>query len=96
MSTNGLGRRLDALEETATRHMVERVAAQYGLDPRELYEPARRMAAEERRLRLRGLSEGQIRRGLVEWIATDLDLDADELEAEWRRDLEERGRWPAA
>jgi hypothetical protein len=87
VSANGLGRRLDVLEETATRRMVERVAAQHGLPVDELLRGVRGIAAEEQRLRRQGLSEVEVRRGIVLWVADDLGVDPDELQTEWEREL---------
>jgi len=91
----GLGRRLAALEEASMRRACRRLAAEYDLAVDELLGPFTRLAAEERRLRARGLSEAGIGRGLVRWIAADLALDPDQLEADWERDLRRRGRWQA-
>jgi hypothetical protein len=85
VTATGLGRRLAALEEASMRRRATRLAAEYGLAIDELLGPFTRLAAEERRLRARGLSEAEIGRGLVRWIAADLGLDPDELEAEWER-----------
>ena len=53
------------------------------------------MAAEERRLRVRGLAEAEIGRALMRWTAADLGLDPDQLEAEWEHDPRGRGGWQA-
>jgi len=90
-----LGRRLEVLEEASRRSLAERVAAEHGLLVDELLGPLKRMAAEERRLRVRGLAEAEIGRALLRWTAADLGLDPDQLEAGWEHDLGRTGRWQA-
>jgi hypothetical protein len=98
VTARGLGRRLDALEDAANRRLARRLAAEYDLnvDIDELVDDLQRWAIEDRRLRLQGLSERQIHRRHIERMAADVGVDADELEAEYQRMLQERGRWPAA
>jgi hypothetical protein len=90
-----LGRRLEALEETLRRRRARRLARECGLDADELLAGLRRLEAAWHRLMAQGLPEAEIRRGLVRWIAADLGLDPDQLEAEWEHDLGRTGRWQA-
>ena len=88
MST--LARRIGALEDARLRDMAERVAAEQGLPVDELLGGARRIAAEERRLRRQGLPEREVGRRLMAWVAADVGVDPDELVMEWERDLRRR------
>jgi hypothetical protein len=91
-----LGRRLEALEETLRRRRAVRLAAEVGIaDVDGLLAGLRRLEAAWHRLMAQGLPEAEIRRGLVRWIAADLGLDPDQLEAEWEHDLGRTGRWQA-
>jgi hypothetical protein len=94
---SALGRRLDALEDAANRRLARRMVAEYGVnvDIDELVADLQRRAVEDRRLRLQGLSERQIHRVQIERLAVRHGVDVDELEAEYQRFLQERGRWPA-
>lgn len=81
-----------AERDPVLRAMFAQAAAECGLPVDELLSGARRMAAEERRLRDRDLSEDEVWRGLVLWAATDLGVDPDELQTEWERELCRRRR----
>jgi hypothetical protein len=85
LTANGLRRRLDVLEESAIRSLVQRVANETGLNAVELRAEYDRLKAEEHRLRRLWLSEEAIRQGLVAWVAADRGVDAAELEAEWQQ-----------
>jgi hypothetical protein len=85
MMANGLRRRVDALEETTIRRLVQRVATETDLDAVELRTVFDRLQVEERRLRSLWLSEEAIRRGLLAWVAAELGIDVAEFEAEWQQ-----------
>ena len=95
MTANGLSRRVDALEDALLRSMAARIAAEYGLPTDELLGDARRMAAEEHRLRARGFSEREVSRGLMAWVAADLGVDAAKLEVNWEWCLQGDMSWLA-
>jgi hypothetical protein len=93
---NILGRRVDALEAVLERHRMQGIADEYGIPVDELVSGSKRMDAEASRLRSTGLSESQVWRGVLTWLADDQGVDLDELANEWERSMKERGKWPPA
>ena len=86
MTTHGLSRRLDVLEESAYRQRARRYADEYGIDVDELIAGAKRVEGEQRRLQALGLPNREIRQRLVAWVAADVRIDAARLLVEWERD----------
>jgi hypothetical protein len=87
VTAHRLRRRVDALEETTTRRLVQTVADEYGLDVVELRTAYERLRVEERRLRSLGLSDEAVRQGLFAWVDADVGVEAITLEAEWQECL---------
>lgn len=85
MTTNGLERRVDALEDAMHRHRVRQIAEEYGVDADQVLAGEKRLSAYVVDLRRRGVPEHEIRTRMITWAAADVGVDADELRAEWER-----------
>jgi hypothetical protein len=87
---NGLARRIAALElteaELVERRLADRLAAEHGLRPAEVYAE---LQAIGREIAARFGPRPDLR-GLAEWMAAEHGRDADELFAEMAADV---GRW---